>query len=117
MLVIRTYAKKFAHTAVALGLVAGGLVLSQATQTAPAYAASGNCDARKDVKIKDWAPDDIRVIARCSHIAGGTQARGFLDMLACCDKETVWFTTINKDYYSAYASGNYERVGINLRDV
>jgi hypothetical protein len=110
---MRMYAKKFSHTALALLLAVGGLVLSQA---APAPAAAGNCDARKDVKIKDWEPDDIRVIARCSHIAGGTQARGFLDMLLCCDKETAWFTAINKDYYSAYSSGNYERVGIDLRD-
>ncbi|MBQ1021526.1 hypothetical protein KBX71_27120 [Micromonospora sp. D93] len=114
MIVIWNQAKKLAHATLALGVVAGGIVL---TQSAPASAASGDCSARKDVKIRDWQPDDIRVIARCTHIAGGTQARGYLDMLGCCDKETTWFTTINKDYYSAYASGNFESVGINLRDV
>lgn len=89
----------------------------RSAQRKPASAASADCVAKKDVKAVDWAPDPVRVIARCSHIAGGTEARGFLDMLGCCDKETSWFTTKNKDYYSDYATGSFERVGINLRDI
>ncbi|MEV0330796.1 hypothetical protein AB0H63_30715 [Micromonospora echinospora] len=91
---------------------------STASQEAlPGTTAAGDCNARKDVKVLDWQPDDFRVIARCTYLAGGSEARGFLDMLGCCDKETAWFSTLNKDYYSAYASGNYESVGINLRDA
>ncbi|MFI6758058.1 hypothetical protein ACIBF5_02775 [Micromonospora sp. NPDC050417] len=119
MVIILTRAKRFAHATLAIGIATSGLVLIQSSPAAArdvAPAAAGNCDARKDVKIRDWAPDEIRVIARCSHIAGGTEARGFVDMFPCCNKETAWFTTINKDYYSAYASGNYESVGIDLRD-
>ncbi|WFF06600.1 hypothetical protein O7622_26735 [Micromonospora sp. WMMD1076] len=113
-MVIRAHLRKAAHTALVFGLAVGGLSLAP---NSPASAASADCVAKKDVKAVDWAPDPVRVIARCSHIAGGTEARGFLDMLACCDKETSWFTTKNKDYYSDYATGNFERVGINLRDI
>ena len=106
--------RKTGIAAMATSLVVGGLILAQG---APASAAAGNCNAKKDTVVKSWEPDDYRVIARCTHIAGGTQARGYLDMFGCCDKETSWFTTINKNYYSAYASGNYSGVGINLRDI
>ncbi|MEU1811327.1 hypothetical protein O7622_26720 [Micromonospora sp. WMMD1076] len=105
--------RKLSSVTFAVMLTAGGLAL---TTAAPATAASGNCTALKDVKVVNWAPDPVRVIASCSSLSASSEARGYLDMLGCCDKETSWFSKTNTNYYSDWASGNYERVGIDFRD-
>lgn len=105
--------KRISSAIFAAALIAGGFAM---TSAAPASAASGDCSALKDVRVVTWYPDQVRVIANCSSLGAGSEARGYVDMLGCCDKETTWFRRTNTNYYSDWATGNYERVGISFRD-
>ncbi|MFI6758061.1 hypothetical protein ACIBF5_02790 [Micromonospora sp. NPDC050417] len=105
--------KQFSRVMFAATLLTSGVAFSQ---TAPASAASGDCSALKDVRVVTWYPDQVRVIANCTSLGAASEARGFVDMAYCCDKETSWFRNTNTNHYSAWATGNYERVGTSLRD-
>jgi hypothetical protein len=110
---IRVCSRNILSVTIAVALMVGGFVL---TSVAPASAASGDCSALKDVRVVTWYPDQVRVIANCGSLGAASEACGYVDMLGCCDKETTWFRKINTNFYSDWATGNYERVGINFRD-
>lgn len=89
---------RFLGTLALLGLTAGGLVVGMAQS---ANAVGGNCSSTRQEK-EDWGPNSFRVRAVCSSLQANTKARGTLDVALNNDKSTIWFTGLNKYYYSGY---------------
>ena len=68
----------------------------------PAGAVSGNCTHWVNKAAISGAPDAYRVGAACTSLGRDSKARGVLMVNEATDSYTVWFTTINKSYYSSY---------------
>lgn len=79
------------------------LFASVALLDSPANAVSASCTA---VKQTESGPglDSHRARAICSRIASDTKVRAKLVRNAANDYEGSWFTTINKYYYSGWAT-------------
>jgi hypothetical protein len=84
---------------VVITLLGGGLLFAP-TQ---AGAVGGSCHSNMEKEVRDLSPDAYRVRAICSSLDSDTKARGVLDRPGN-DCETVWFTTVNKSYYSGWCT-------------
>lgn len=100
-------------------MMSGVVVIAPAVAFAPAAlaAAGNNCSAAKETKAVSGLPDPSRVRAACSSLSANTKAKGILDLTAANDYETQWFTRLNTNYYSGYATGPNRGVGMRTGSV
>ncbi|MGY1719405.1 hypothetical protein ACI8AG_10200 [Blastococcus sp. SYSU DS0552] len=90
----------------------GGLVI----MAPQAGAIGGNCSAWAEKRVVDWAPDDWRVLARCSYLQADTKARGVGDVDGP-DHHTAWFTAINTTRASSWGKGGIDRTRVEMTHI
>lgn len=100
--------------AIGVGVIAIGGLVAVAGSSAQAVGTT-TCYANHQKRAIDWQPDEHRVAAMCKQFASYKEARGYVNMNVCCDKETVWFHDTYEYHYSAWAQGSYSNVGYTVR--
>jgi hypothetical protein len=98
----------------ALGLAAAAFATISVPQQAQA-AGTVSCEAAHEKRAVTLQPDEHRVRAMCKQLSALTEVHGYVDMTACCDKETSWFRDTYVNHTSAWAQGNYKTVGWSSR--
>lgn len=85
---------------IVIGALASSAAVIGMTQAAEAAVGGACYSNRQEAEI--FGPNSFRVRAYCASLQSNSKARGVLDVARERDQATVYFTTLNKYYYSSY---------------